>query len=201
MSETTLLIKLISIHAPARGATVIDDDVKEEVTISIHAPARGATIQETLQKSSHRKFQSTLPRGERRRVIDSAFCCFNFNPRSREGSDHMGICWTLSRQKFQSTLPRGERLAGDTKDVTTYDDFNPRSREGSDCSRMDCRRYRGYFNPRSREGSDFDLKNLIIHFLNFNPRSREGSDGNIEVKCMRERLNFNPRSREGSDKE
>ena len=113
----------------------------------------------------------------------------------------MGICWTLSRQKFQSTLPRGERLAGDTKDVTTYDDFNPRSREGSDCSRMDCRRYRGYFNPRSREGSDFDLKNLIIHFLNFNPRSREGSDGNIEVKCMRERLNFNPRSREGSDKE
>ena len=34
----------ISIHAPARGATI--DDIRlvlEEITISIHAPARGAT--------------------------------------------------------------------------------------------------------------------------------------------------------------
>ena len=37
-------IKAISIHAPARGATLIDAKHALERGISIHAPARGATI-------------------------------------------------------------------------------------------------------------------------------------------------------------
>ena len=56
----------ISIHAPARGATVIvDPGVVGSTTISIHAPARGATIVW---------------------AIHMLFMC-DFNPRSREGSD------------------------------------------------------------------------------------------------------------------
>ena len=35
----------ISIHAPAKGATMTKDDAKAMVTISIHAPAKGATRQ------------------------------------------------------------------------------------------------------------------------------------------------------------
>ena len=55
----------ISIHAPARGATRSFEYLCGTSYISIHAPARGATtllgFSTTLQK-----FQSTLPRGERR---------------------------------------------------------------------------------------------------------------------------------------
>ena len=57
--------KRISIHAPARGATVYFDIDRRNGGISIHAPARGAT--------------AILP----------PFLLYssNFNPRSREGSD------------------------------------------------------------------------------------------------------------------
>ena len=34
----------------------------------------------------------------------------NFNPRSREGSDHLTILRSQLWLQFQSTLPRGERL-------------------------------------------------------------------------------------------
>ena len=76
----------ISIHAPARGATLISrifllfvmyfnprsregSDVVSNVDlnwdlISIHAPARGAT-RSWFFRLRYRKFQSTLPRGER----------------------------------------------------------------------------------------------------------------------------------------
>ena len=54
-------------------------------------------------------FQSTLPRGERQLHIPFGVKNGNFNPRSREGSDHrlckIRTCQTI----FQSTLPRGER--------------------------------------------------------------------------------------------
>ena len=83
------MASIISIHAPARGATGDAKDIWLAVRnfnprsregsdqygshghnswqwISIHAPARGATCQALLFKISF-QFQSTLPRGERRR--------------------------------------------------------------------------------------------------------------------------------------
>ena len=79
----------VSIHAPARGATVLALAQLNRATVSIHAPARGATPTDT-PASSDRRFQSTLPRGERR------------------------IAGFLIPQNiaFQSTLPRGERRRG-----------------------------------------------------------------------------------------
>ena len=84
------LIQSISIHAPARGATSLERTIKGQVQISIHAPARGATgnaitlvqngddfnprsregsdIRMFVYSKIFYKFQSTLPRGERRRV-------------------------------------------------------------------------------------------------------------------------------------
>ena len=56
---------LISIHAPARGATRLEQSLIPLVIISIHAPARGATDRSCVAGSSQH----------------------NFNPRSREGSD------------------------------------------------------------------------------------------------------------------
>ena len=59
-------------------------------SISIHAPAKGATIVKVLTEAIV-KFQSTLPRRERRFFWCISLDINNFNPRSREGSD-AGIC-------------------------------------------------------------------------------------------------------------
>ena len=76
----------ISIHAPAKGATKFIRRVYSFRKISIHAPAKGAT-KKTLPQVGIGRFQSTLPRRERR-VSGRSVCHFcDFNPRSREGSD------------------------------------------------------------------------------------------------------------------
>ncbi len=56
---------IISIHAPAKGATKNDITNLGGYLISIHAPAKGATLRCLFCNTSH----------------------FDFNPRSREGSD------------------------------------------------------------------------------------------------------------------
>ena len=55
----------ISIHAPAKGATGLFSLWKVDKIISIHAPAKGATINVAWSQLID-KFQSTLPRRERR---------------------------------------------------------------------------------------------------------------------------------------
>ena len=77
----------ISIHAPARGATLYSLRSAICSQISIHAPARGATTPCFLHCCIAFPFQSTLPRGER--PFSSSFVGVNLS--------------------FQSTLPRGER--------------------------------------------------------------------------------------------
>ena len=120
--------------------------------ISIHAPAKGATILYFLWES-FRSFQSTLPQRERR--LSPVVVCEpskHFNPRSRKGSDcsrflrsaqiYISIHApakgaTCSDQPiryyrlFQSTLPQRERLSIHNPDITALY-FNPRSRKGSD---------------------------------------------------------------------
>ena len=109
------------------------------------------------------KFQSTLPRGERR-FFPCKFVHYssNFNPRSHEGSDvHVvGIPFKVIW------------------------DFNPRSHEGSDgiaeinaISGLD-------FNPRSHEGSDHVVGIPFKVIWDFNPRSHEGSDSNFRQKVL-----------------
>ena len=80
---------IVSIHAPARGATDLQfqqveaqvefqftlprgerhtsgDYSTSDVIVSIHAPARGATRGITFGGTFNKTFQFTLPRGERR---------------------------------------------------------------------------------------------------------------------------------------
>ncbi len=56
---------IVSIHAPARGATHKANDIAQAILVSIHAPARGATHIPGAVPAISRGFQSTLPRGER----------------------------------------------------------------------------------------------------------------------------------------
>ena len=126
--------------------------------ISIHAPAKGATAFSIVSVSSLALFQSTLPRRERPEQLADTFYIWifqstlprrerlaeqellkadleNFNPRSREGSDiDNDVLNNIWRTLFQSTLPRRERLRGSGYGKCK-DYFNPRSREGSDWKR------------------------------------------------------------------
>ena len=109
--EANAMSKAISIHAPAKGATLNhhgdcavhryfnprsregSDPIQPLTTllrngISIHAPAKGATLQ----------------------ILHICTAPENFNPRSREGSDPL-YCFCSGCERV---------------------DFNPRSREGSD---------------------------------------------------------------------
>ena len=79
---------IISIHAPARGATLNVMRSWLGYSISIHAPARGATCMGYRQIPVYLYFNPRSREGSDRilyclrRIISR-----NFNPRSREGSD------------------------------------------------------------------------------------------------------------------
>ena len=113
------------------GSDILRHTFATRCIISIHAPTRGATI---IGRCCHkyRRFQSTLPRGERR------------------------ICTRERNQsiRFQSTLPRGERLKKSPKTChpTIFQSTLPRG-ERLSCTFYDCNNT-GHFNPRSHEGSD-----------------------------------------------
>ena len=121
----------VSIHAPARGATIAYGYVKRADVVSIHAPARGATVG-FCEIDPFCQFQSTHPRGVRRRQTHQNLRRGGFNPRTREGCD-----WQ-------------------TVDVAAHlSRFNPRTREGCDFD-SDCLYHYLLigFNPRTREGCD-----------------------------------------------
>ena len=99
---------LVSIHAPAWGATPGLHSSGGVFNVSIHAPAWGAT-RRGGGCASTAMFQFTLPHGERQ--IPNRF----------------GEC----KHKFQFTLPHGERL--ELLDLESLAKrFNSRSRMGSD---------------------------------------------------------------------
>ena len=164
-------------------------------------------------------FQSTLPRGERRRSGNKHKRWKYFNPRSHEGSDLLSQLCGLMQQNFNPRSHEGSDYDA-AGIIQGYENFNPRSHEGSDISFAFCNTDlelfqstlpRGerqllmniklqdcYFNPRSHEGSDQYRRNNSGILGDFNPRSHEGSDIHLykEVQTME---HFNPRSHEGSD--
>ena len=76
--------------------------------ISIHAPARGATIMIRWHPVIHR-FQSTLPRGERLNDTELGAKRLQFQSTLPRGERHGQDFQWRDYYLFQSTLPRGER--------------------------------------------------------------------------------------------
>ena len=83
MQSALVRFRTISIHAPARGATIDETGTCEIESISIHAPARGATC--------------------------IGLACLwpqaNFNPRSRAGSDLTHGEWIRSADNISIHAP------------------------------------------------------------------------------------------------
>ena len=79
---------MVSIHAPARGATFVNGLLMVCSGVSIHAPARGATTS----------------------ISSGSGSAVRFNSRAREGRDAQGPVMQGQGERFQFTRPRGARL-------------------------------------------------------------------------------------------
>ena len=92
-----------------RGATIKSCMWVPILYVSIHAPVRGATSVQN-RKTNEWMFQFTLPCGERHFfdfIRKEVILCFN--SRSRAGSDIVGTNPSVTHASFQFTLPCGER--------------------------------------------------------------------------------------------
>ena len=123
---------MVSIHAPAWGATLVLSFLYGSIKVSIHAPAWGATDAKTLFV--------TDPSG--------------FNPRTRVGCDVGGLHGLSSLSLFQSTHPRGVRRAVVLRALAAvgFQSTHPRGVRPARCCRW--RPRSPGFNPRTRVGCD-----------------------------------------------
>ena len=165
------------------------------------------------------RFQSTLPRRERRWITKWLNYFADFNPRSREGSDRNNYINGAEVYYFNPRSREGSDRAGSCQKAAGTISIHAPAK-GATLVHMGEDTPRGYFNPRSREGSDLTKRveiwgyQISIHApakgatrdwwrglqtqRYFNPRSREGSDSGGR-RHAKKNQNFNPRSREGSD--
>ena len=88
---------VVSIHAPAWGATFLRQYIHACCRVSIHAPAWGATrCPASLSPSPFPLFQSTHPRGVRLHLLHYLLFENRFNPRTRVGCD----CFHVLSSRF-----------------------------------------------------------------------------------------------------
>ena len=171
------------------------------------APLRSRTFQSTRpvwgatrrrgRKTIFAQFQSTRPRGARRRIGCRARSPPSFNPRARVGRD--SVCSAVSapvasfnprarvgrdqgrdavharRRSFQSTRPRGARLQEfDFSFSTTY--FNPRARVGRDAAKHPLHAQILISIHAPAWGATFVSVRIGRLSPHFNPRARVGRD-------------------------
>jgi len=79
-------LSIVSIHAPARGATATRNREARPTRFQSTLPRGERQITDQTVKAG-KMFQSTLPRGERHKACFAAASDKCFNPRSRAGSD------------------------------------------------------------------------------------------------------------------
>ena len=102
---------IVSIHAPARGATVRHDQSARPREVSIHAPARGATLAPALEGLAvvSEGFNTRTRAGCDITIPTNRHLKRSFNTRTRAGCDAPRPAKNTSRPWFQYTHPRGVR--------------------------------------------------------------------------------------------
>ena len=127
-----LHIHLVSIHAPAWGATPGDGPHEAIIRVSIHAPAWGATASgKKLAETA--MFQSTRPHGARpaRPSRMPQWLQVSIHaPAWGATNEISSALWSVA--SFQSTRPHGARHLRNTSADCLQRSFNPRARMGRD---------------------------------------------------------------------
>ena len=124
----------------------------EPLPVSIHAPAGGATVQASAEAVG-KKFQFTLPRGER-----------------------LAEPWYEADETLVSIHAPAGGATQPRREAASEEGFNSRSRGGSDSQNRGRGSRDSCFNSRSRGGSDSRRFRSSISVSSFNSRSRGGSD-------------------------
>ena len=215
-----IAVAVISIHAPAWGATSRLSPHSAARHISIHAPAWGATNRPNLSELGILISIHAPAWGATRLLKSTPLAVCDFNPRARVGRDMSSSTYASRPFVFQSTRPRGARLPPLLFFVATmlFQSTRPR---GARQSRMTqapkqlfisihapawgatfllsiSRTSITYFNPRARVGRDASSSIRPSLSFHFNPRARVGRDGRTGNQNTG-RDNFNPRARVGRD--
>ncbi len=142
---------VVSIHAPARGATLEIAATRRWREVSIHAPARGATIARSRPTIRVVVSIHAPARGATRAQIACVLIVCGFYPRSRAGSDR-------SREAF----------------ACAAECFYPRSRAGSDrwllADRRDCSPVSIHAPARGATRNKADALHIQNLFLSTLPR-------------------------------
>ena len=146
---------LISIHAPAKGATQRRyDAVRAAISISIHAPAKGATAARHSRGALAGISIHAPAKGATVNKLCEMIRLTDFNPRSREGSD-VGS-------------PQGNRY-------TRISIHAPAKGATLSCKAIIAHRYTISIHAPAK-GATQEHHRRWNAWLDFNPRSREGSD-------------------------
>ena len=105
-----ILILLDDFNPRSRvGNDIADGQHGRSKRISIHVPAWGTTKRQE-RKDVTLSFQSTFPRGERRKDVLSTLVRLIFQSTFPRGErPESGDDWYTAQCLFQSTFPRGER--------------------------------------------------------------------------------------------
>ena len=147
---------------------------------------------------SYHGFQSTLPRGERPRVIVPFKSSVVFQSTLPRGERLPIMLVNTLEILFQSTLPRGERL-GRVKVCSKYCVyFNPRSHEGSDKRERLNTDEVNQFQSTLPRGERPQLGEYIASTSVFQSTLPRGERHLLHSKSQ-DHSYFNPRSHEGSD--
>ncbi len=143
--------------------------------ISIHAPTRGATS--TIRFSATwKKFQSTLPREERRTRRQTGRPGSNFNPRSHERSDSVGYFPIFRPEHFN---PRSHERSDTTIVYPTDSEaisIHAPTRGATHTTGNNVNLY-AFQSTLPREERPMRADRVSKTLLYFNPRSHERSDG------------------------
>ena len=175
--------RIVSIHAPAWGATLLFH-LLPSVSLFQSTPPHGGRLKMKIQPWDKRGFNPRPRMGGDNGPVSIPRLRIGFNPRPRMGGDvylREAMSWV---EKFQSTPPHGGRLSecppvvtgsavsihapawGAThtwrRAVLRLLSFNPRPRMGGDKTLRASRWARESFNPRPRMGGDFFWDRLYI---------------------------------------
>ncbi len=124
-------MQLVSIHAPARGATEQNEELLNLQGVSIHAPARGATRREE-NKIGATMFQSTRPRGARRvqSIWQWRHNAVSIHAPARGATNELAVVSALFAVSIHAPARGATRFHRPA--FQCIGGFNPRAREGRD---------------------------------------------------------------------
>ena len=186
--------------------------------VSIHAPAREATLLLRFGLTPE-VFQSTPPHGRRPRLTLPFLTTLSFNPRprtggdvgplpgfrgyevsihapAREATDPADLC--DGPRWFQSTPPHGRRPAADAKKITdNVVSIHAPAREATDTEQPTTNRVPVSIHAPAREATTVGPGKTTMT-IGFNPRPRTGGDKRPTCGICGT-SGFNPRPRTGGD--